>query len=648
MLKDKGLAFKLVLFILGCAVSIFAAAFTYEYVTSRNAVLKSVEENAKNLTLSSVHRIESILRSVERVSLNMAALVEQQSFTAPELVSLVETMVFRNQEIYGITVSYEPYAFDPESLCFAPFACRTPDGRVQSFPPQYFAYPYFFWDWYQIPKELGRPMWTEPYYNEEAGNAVMSTFSTPFYRGRDTGKQFQGVTTADISLEWLADAVRRVKIYKTGYAFLISRNGVFVTHPEGDLIMRRSIFSIAEEKMDFHLREVGRAMVRGEQGFVSLRDFVSGKKSWLYYAPLPSSGWAIGVIFPEDELFAEVNRLGRRVIAIGVLGFFALSLVIVLIAQTITRPLRTLADTTVAIAHGNLEIELPEPLSRDEIGTLARSFRDMHSALKEYIHNLAATTAAKERMESELKIAGAIQMSFLPKRFPPLADRNSLEISARIESAREIGGDLYDYFFMDPSHLFVVVGDVSGKGIPAALFMAVTKTLIKGMAEPGMEPSVVLEKVNRELCSENDSMMFVTLFCGVLNLNTGEFRYCNAGHVPPILLPSGGTPHWLDIPAGFVLGIEEGSSYTTSTVNLNPGDGIFLYTDGVTEATSASDTFFSDERLLDLVRSHREASAQELVQTVFDAVTDFCAEEPLFDDVTVLVVRYRGAKHHRH
>ena len=305
-------------------------------------------------------------------------------------------------------------------------------------------------------------------------------------------------------------------------------------------------------------------MIGGGEGLVALdHDLLSKAKCRLYYAPLSSIGWSLGIVIPEDELLAEVHRLGRMVILIGLSGVFLMIILVMLIARRITGPLQALSATTVEIARGNLDARLPDIQSGDEIGTLTRSFEGMRLALKDYIKHLTETTAAKERIESELKIARTIQMSFLPKAFPPLPGKNRFEISARIEPAREIGGDLYDYFLIDNDHLFFAVGDVSDKGIPAALFMAVTKTLLKGIAESGMDPSEILHRSNLELCGENDSMMFVTVFCGILDLRTGLLKYSNAGHEPPIIVRRDCQPEILPVPEGFLLGVEEESRYQT-------------------------------------------------------------------------------------
>lgn len=638
--KKRGLAFKLSLFILASTTIIFLAAFGYNYIESRNLVMKSVQKNAGNLALSTAHRIETILHGVDSAPRYLAASLEHVGYSRAELITQIENIVKLNPEIFGSAVAFEPYSYLPRSRDFCPYYSRDKDRFKFSWLGGK-NYRYHLWDWYLLPKELNRAVWSEPYFDEGGGNAIMSTFSVPFYRNTGRVRKFAGVVTADMSLTWLKDIISRVTIYRTGYAFLISQNGVFITHPNKDLIMRESIFTVAEAAGDVALRNIGRKMIHGGEGFVALPEYFTGKKAWMYYVPLPSAGWSIGVVIPENELFADIHNLSRIVLIIGIIGFTFLFFVVISISRNITHPLRQLVQTTSEIAKGSLDVALPRKRSGDEVGELTTSFENMQLALKEYITNLKETTAAKERLESELKIARTIQMSFLPKRFPPFPEKKEFDIYATIVPAREVGGDLYDFFLLDDDTLFFSIGDVSGKGVPAALFMAVSKLLMKGTVSLEMDLASALTKVNRELCTDNDAMMFLTYFCARLNFRTGELQYSNAGHNPPLILRDG-KPQWLPLPDGFLLGVMEDSSYKTVTTFLNPGDTLFLYTDGVTEAMNADGQLYSDDSLLTLVEKLADEKPETMVKEVVKQVQNFTGEAPQSDDITILALHYRG------
>ncbi|MGB8874609.1 MAG: adenylate/guanylate cyclase domain-containing protein, partial [Desulfobaccales bacterium] len=285
------------------------------------------------------------------------------------------------KELFGLGIGFEPYGHNPKSLYFCPYVFRSDDQlQVKMLGGE--SYRYFYLDWYQIPRELGRPLWIEPYFG--AGNTIESTYSVPFYREREGRRRLAGVVSADISLMWLKDIVSAVKIYKTGYAFLISQNGMFVTYPEHRLIMRESIFGLAEAKKDPRIREVGREMIRGGEGFVPIPASLTGKRSWLYYAPVPGTGWSLGVVFPEAELFADAGRLMRRSAAVAVLSLIILAAVIIVISRGITRPLRHLARKTADIARGDFTAKVPETGAR-EIADLAGSFNRMGRELIDYM-----------------------------------------------------------------------------------------------------------------------------------------------------------------------------------------------------------------------------------------------------------------------
>lgn len=641
--KRRGLAFKLSLFILTSTTVIFFAAFGYHYYESRRLVFKNVEQNGKNLTLATAEKIENILQGTDDAPKYLAASLEFIRYSRPELLRQIENIVKLNPDIFGSTAAFEPYARDPRSFYFAPYYCRKNGRRVLSYLGGK-DYEYHRLDWYRIPRELGRSVWSEPYFDKGGGNIVMSTFSAPFYRNVKGVRTFTGVVTADLSLERLKDLVSKVTIYRTGYAFLLSHKGVFISHPRQELIMHESIFTVAGKADDPELRKIGRDMIHGGSGFVPLPVYFTGRKAWMYYAPLPSVGWSLGVVIPEEELFADIRNLSWTLLVIGIAGFAILFFVVISISRTITRPLRTLAATTAEIAKGRLDVALPDERSDDEVGELTVSFENMQAALKEYIANLQEATAARERMESELKIARTIQMSFLPKRFPPFPEKDEFDIYATLLPAREVGGDLYDFFLLNDETLFFSVGDVSGKGVPAALFMAVSKILMKGTVSHDRNLSEALGEVNRELCIENEATMFVTVFCGILNFRTGEVLYSNAGHNPPLLLRAGGKPEWLALPHGIFLGVFEDSRYGDRTLVLQPGDTLFLYTDGVTEAMNSEGKAFSDKRLYGLLENRTGASPESLVQDVVRSVQGFTATAPQWDDITMLALRFNGGK----
>jgi class 3 adenylate cyclase/HAMP domain-containing protein len=382
-MKNSGLATRLTIFILASTAIIFVATLSYNYYSSKATIMADAVDDAQNLALATGNKIEVTLQGVEKIPRLLATILEEQPFSQEDLLRLMNRVLVHNPEIYGISVSFEPFAADPRLYYYAPYVYRD-QGQIKLSYLGSDTYRYFYLDWYQIPKELRRPMWSEPYYDEGGGNIIMSTYSAPFYRDKNGRKEVRGVVTADISLMGLEKLVASVKIYDTGYAFLVSRNGRLLTHPHKNLIMRQSMFSLAVSENDPQLRRIGRDMIRGGHGFVPVHDFVSRANSWMYYTPLGSTGLTLGVIFPEDELFANVRQLSQRLIIIGFFGLVFLGGVITFLSRSITKPLRTLAQTTAALGHGDFSVTVPETGAK-EIKQLAHSFNELGLQLTEYM-----------------------------------------------------------------------------------------------------------------------------------------------------------------------------------------------------------------------------------------------------------------------
>jgi len=265
-------------------------------------------------------------------------------------------------------------------------------------------------------------------------------------------------------------------------------------------------------------------------------------------------------------------------------------------------------------------------------------------SIKRLIENLKVETEARERINSELRIAREIQTTMVPRTFPPFPDRKEFEIFATMEPAKEVGGDLYDFFFVEQNRLCVLVGDVSGKGVPAALFMAISKTLLKSEAMRGYPASEILARVNNLLCPDNPNCMFVTVYCLILNTETGELECCSGGHNRPLLCANNGSVEYLEAPAGFVIGVQEDFKFESRKIRLKPGEMIFLYTDGVTEAQNSRLDLFSDQRLKACVSALRDRELREIIGGVKQEIALHAQTEPQSDDITMLVLKFHGVE----
>ena len=641
MFRKKSLAFKLSFYILSGVLLIVLLILFYNYQVSKKLILKNAEENAFNLTQSTKLKIENILLATQKIPENTAYILENFSLSKNELNRFLRMVVENNEDVFGSCIAFEPNLFLKDTAKYAPYYYKLNDSIIfKNLGGN--DYDYLNQKWYRLAKQSGS-LWSEPYFDEGGGNIIMSTYSVPFYEMKDGKQRFRGIVTADISLEWLDSLMNNLIIYESGYAFLISHKGAIITHPETPLILDQTIFSVAKEYNKPELVGIGNEMIAGKSNFIPYKSMILKGKCRLYYAPIPLNNWSIGVVFPEKELFADLNSLATWLLILGGCGIIALFILIIIISRNITNPIRNLAVATHKIGAGNFNVNLPPARSNDEIAQLTESFKIMQRQLNSYILDLKETTAAKEKIESELKIAHDIQQGIIPKIFPPLPQRDDLDIYAVLEPAKEIGGDLYDFFYIDDDLLAFAIGDVSGKGVPASLFMAITVTLLRAKAQKGLKVNEIVKSINIELCRDNTNSMFVTFFLGIINLKSGEINYCNAGHNYPYILRKGNEPECQDFTHGTPLGLYEKTAYKSATVFLDKHENIVLYTDGITEAMNKKGELFGDERLEQvLLKNSEDHSAREITDHLLETTKNFANGAEQYDDITLLVLSYNG------
>ena len=368
-----------------------------------------------------------------------------------------------------------------------------------------------------------------------------------------------------------------------------------------------------------------------------------------YVAILDSGGSPVALASVDismDMINAQIHQFLVLTLCIT-LGVLVLSILVYYfyVRKIVILPLDTLHRAAIGLVEEKMEhLDTFQVAvsTGDEVEELANTFQYMVKELNEYIRNLSRVTAEKERIGAELDVARHIQASMLPCIFPPFPDRKEFEIFASMNPAKEVGGDFYDFFMVDDTHLAVVMADVSGKGVPAALFMVIGKTLIKDHTQPDVSLGEVFSKVNNMLCDSNSEGLFITAFEGVLDLVTGEFRYVNAGHEPPYICKQaeGFAPY--KIRAGFVLAGMENLRYREGQLQLSAGDRIFLYTDGVTEATNGNNELYGSERLHHILNENTEAAPEMVLEAVKRDVDQFVGDAPQFDDLTMLCLEYRG------
>jgi sigma-B regulation protein RsbU (phosphoserine phosphatase) len=419
---------------------------------------------------------------------------------------------------------------------------------------------------------------------------------------------------------------------------MISRGGTFLVHREKDVVLNQTFFISSMAMSDNRFKEVGHRMVRGESGVATFKK--DGHEFYFVYAPIKTTNWSVAVSCLKSEAFAGVDSMRNSMFWIALTVLCIMAVLCYVIIFRLLAPLMQFAKLANGIAHGNFSAKLPRVKSKGEMRVLRDSFDYMQRSLVKYTEELKTTIANSERIESELRIARAIQMGMVPKIFPPYPDREDVDLYAMLVPAKEVGGDLYD-FFIENEKLFFIIGDVSGKGIPASLVMAVTCRLFRTVASHFHTPAEIVTALNDTLSENNESNMFCTFFLGILDLQTGEMKYCNAGHNAPVVMHASGKVEYMDVLPNLPLGLFGGFPYEDQKCMLSKGDSLFLYTDGVTEAENVEKELYSDEHLLEFLASYQGEDPKKVVEGVMEDIHRHAIGAEQSDDITVMCLNYK-------
>ena len=455
-------------------------------------------------------------------------------------------------------------------------------------------------------------------------------------------------------------------IGQNGFSILVSDNGQLVCslRTDGELKMREDVTEDIRPQINDNLAEVINKGLSGETG-VTLTE-VDGVLYHVGYAPIDTTGWTQLAFISEKELHAPGKELVNdmeastgnlirmlrnvfnqsavvRALVLGIVVIISVVGVSFLTKRRVA-PIKHMTKKVQSFTGEDMTFEM-EPIyeTGDEIETLARAFEHQSRELKKYVEENIRISAEKERIGAELNVATKIQEDMLPNIFPIFPDRKEFELYASMNPAKEVGGDFYDMFLIDEDHLCMVVGDVSGKGVPAALFMVISKTMLKNRAQAGGKPSEILFDVNNSLCEGNKEKMFVTVWLGILTISTGELVEASAGHEYPAVCRADGDYELFEDKHGFVLGGMKRMRYRDNELVLKKGDTLFIYTDGLPEATNGDGKRLEENRMLEALNAHKEEKAEQILNSIADEVNRFVGDAPQFDDLTMLVIKYHGA-----
>ena len=599
--------------------------FTFIYLkSSKNLILDSYFHSIAvfaNDINSEIIKIEDNARDLALQGEMFYKIDKNKKIATATIIRLFENY----ENSLGGGIWFKPYSISPKKQLYCIYVYRNKQNKVvpdNEFESIKYNYPRKSWytDIFPKLKDDNDVVWSLPYYEKEGSNSLMVTAGYGiFYKNK-----LVGLSTVDWALDSIIESVSKIKPTKNTFSLFADQENdcIIATNDpnlENNSLLGKSLKTIPWYKEDLK----------------KITFFKYKNKKYIPFVKTLDNGMLLIVCIPKNELFAilykHVLLLFLGLISIG---FIISALLYSVLKKYINKPIDKLIQIANLIGNGNLDtkIKIEKP---EEFAKLASTFNKMTEDIKNI-------TKEKERINSELALAKAIQESTLPNVFPPFPDNTEFDIYAGMEPAKEVGGDFYDFYFIDKTHLMFLIADVSGKGVPAALFMMTAKTIINNVAQLGYSPQEMIKIINQKICANNKKDFFVTVLVGIVDTESGHLIFINCGHNPPLIKKADNSAEYIKLDSNIVMGIFDEFDFTTNELNLNSGDTIIMYTDGITEAMNADENLYGEERLLNIVTEINNFDLKTLHSELKKSVKEFTQNVPQSDDMTMLTLKYNG------
>ena len=593
--------------------------------TVKTTIVEVSGNNFHSSMRSSDRAICDVMSDVSVAVRNNIYDIESQLDQPDRLQDVVQRIVSENPRIRSCGISFIESYYPQKGRWFCPYALRSDSTmQVENRMLGSADNDYLTNKWFQEAVAKDSATWSKPFFDGEDATTPLVAYMHPVH---DSKGRVVAIVGADLSLDFMTRILLEQDSIINNEAWLLtshdkycsyvlSSDGTYITHPDERRIQKGNFY--------VHIKDTDEPG-RAAETVANMRN-----------TPMTGTDWILTVPAPKSSLDSSGVITGIGIIVIIFHVLLVTYLVCYITIRQTAKPLKLLAQTADSVAQGRFDTPLPTIKHRDEICQLRDSFENMQQSLTNYVEELKSTTMAKASIENELKIAHSIQMSMLPKTYPAYPDRHDIDIYGQVMPAKAVGGDLYDFFIRDEK-LFFCIGDVSGKGVPASLVMAVSRSLFRNTAAHTVEPQLMVKGINESLSERNETNMFVTLFVGVLDLQTFTLDYCNAGHDSPVMITDGEAtmlPCDSNIPAGVMSGWE----FTRQQTQMTAGSTIFLYTDGLNEAEDSRHQQFGMTRVVQTAKT-TENTPQQLIASMTEAVRQFVGQAEQSDDLTMLAIK---------
>ncbi len=619
-MSSKSFANRLSWNIIGVVFVIFVVALMVVAVVSDRIIADEATRSTQHILHGTISEIEKPLHEMEvatyTVSTYMSSMTDQ-----PEMMQTVAHRTVEVSElINGCGILFIDEEGAPDLSRHSVFSFMDAD-QVKDFHPDSRQLKTMAERWAALPRETKTPSWTAPYRALDSRNTLIATYCYPLM---DSTLRVYAIVIADLSVDWMEQKVETLRPYENSLTTLLCGDSTLIGLRDTVLIRHYAKAYADDESFSEFIEDL-------KKGKDSLRRRIGrgDEASFVVYGSL-HNGWNLSILCPYRDVLHRNAQMHLSLAIIGLIGLALLFFMCRRVIRKTTRPITELSESALNMAKGNFKAQLPEITSEDEMLTLHDSFVFLQNSIADYIEDLKATTSANERMESELNVARNIQMGMLSTDFPP-------QVYAVLNPAKEVGGDLYD-FVLKGDKLYFAVGDVSGKGVPASLMMAITRASLRFVAGLNLSMRETLSRINNGVNESNSNYMFVTLFMGRIDLKTGHMEYCNAGHNPLLVIPPDAEPFLLKAKANLPIGLQEDFPYEDECIDLKPGTRLVAYTDGVTEAERADKSLFGNDRLMAWSRTLKgqTLNEKEVVESLLASVRTFVNENPQNDDITIM------------
>ena len=632
----------------------------------------------KSYLSTSNANVSRILSTVYVGTLSHVAEIENNLERPDKLPAIMKDVVAHNPYIRSCGISFVGDYYPQKGHWYCPYAIKVDSGRVVE--NRFIGdakHDYLKAEWFTEALKADSSYWSKPFFDAMDSITPLVSCMIPIH---DKQGKAVAIIGADLSLDWFSGKTvkgltvngENIKVF-TGndidenssdenvlnwadrkwrqltLTFIINKDGTYIAHPENERVIKENFFKLAGETPDSIDDHIGHKMVARKKGFYSENGLqpaptkffdMDNISAYVFYEPVDHTDWSIALAVPSFMIYIISIGTGVILLLLIALALLVTRIVGRIVVKRATRPLNQLADSANEVAKGNFRAPLPKIKHNDEVRLLRDSFEGMQHSLSEYVEELKNTTASKAAIENELKVAHDIQMSMLPKTFPPYPERDDIDIYGTLTPAKDVGGDLFDFYIRDEK-LFFCIGDVSGKGVPASLVMAMTRSLFRNISAHTAEPHRIAYTLNQALADGNENSMFVTAFIGVLELGTGLLRYCNAGHNPPLLI--GREVSLVPCQPNVPLGLMADLDFVPQEIQFEHQMTIFLFTDGLNEAEDDMQVQFGDDRILhqaEALLANGKNQPAEIVNQMAEAVHAFVDGAQQSDDLTMLAIKY--------